>query len=92
MNQTLKDTLKSINKNHGAGSVQTGQSKAKVEVIPTGSLALDMALGVGGYPKGRIIEIYGLESCGKSTLALHATANVQKNKGTVAYIDTETCS
>ena len=60
-----------------------------VEVIPTGSLALDMALGIGGLPKGRIVEIYGPESSGKTTLALHVVANAQKNGGVAAFIDAE---
>ena len=60
-----------------------------VAVIPTGSLTLDMALGIGGYPKGRIIEIYGPESSGKTTLTLHAIAEVQKQGGTAAFIDAE---
>ena len=60
-----------------------------VEVIPTGSLALDMALGIGGLPKGRIVEIYGPESSGKTTLALHVVANAQKAGGVAAFIDAE---
>ena len=60
-----------------------------VEVIPTGSLALDLALGIGGLPKGRIVEIYGPESSGKTTLALHVVANAQKNGGVAAFIDAE---
>lgn len=61
----------------------------KVDVVPTGSIGLDVALGVGGYPKGRIIEIYGPESSGKTTLAIHAIAEAQKNGGTAAFIDAE---
>jgi recombination protein RecA len=61
----------------------------KVDVVPTGSIGLDAALGVGGYPKGRIIEIYGPESSGKTTLAIHAIAEAQKNGGTAAFIDAE---
>src|SRR3989344_5953973 len=63
--------------------------KVDVDVIPTGSLGLDLALGVGGVPRGRIIEIYGMESSGKTTLALHIVANAQKNGGLAAYIDAE---
>ncbi|RFT31170.1 DNA recombination/repair protein RecA, partial [Gardnerella vaginalis] len=58
-----------------------------VEVIPTGSIALDMALGIGGVPRGRIVEVYGPESSGKTTLALHIVANAQKNGGIAAFID-----
>lgn len=65
------------------------QPEQNVEVIPTGSLALDMALGIGGLPKGRIVEIYGPESSGKTTLALHVVANAQKKGGVAAYIDAE---
>lgn len=63
-----------------------------VEVIPTGSLALDMALGIGGLPKGRIVEIYGPESSGKTTLALHVVANAQKAGGVAAFIDARACA
>ena len=61
----------------------------EIEVITTGSINIDMALGVGGVPKGRIIEVYGAESSGKTTIALHIVAQAQKNKGVVAYIDAE---
>lgn len=87
----LEDVLKSIEKQFGKGSVMSlGQRVATdVDVIPSGSLALDVALGIGGYPKGRIIEIYGPESGGKTTFALHAIAQVQKRGGKAAFIDAE---
>ena len=89
--QALNDAIKQIEKQFGKGSVmKLGDSAAvDVAVIPTGSLTLDMALGIGGYPKGRIIEIYGPESSGKTTLTLHAIAEVQKQGGTAAFIDAE---
>ena len=64
-------------------------SKMNIEVIPTGSLAVDIAVGVGGYPRGRVVEIYGPESSGKTTLALHAIAEAQKMGGVAAFIDAE---
>jgi len=87
----LEDTLKQIQKMFGKGSVmKLGEKEAvAVDVIPSGSLLLDEALGVGGYPKGRIIEIYGPESSGKTTLALHAIAECQKQGGRAAFIDAE---
>ena len=87
----LDDTLKQIEKQFGKGSIMKLGDRAAVDVavIPTGSLTLDMALGIGGYPKGRIIEIYGPESSGKTTLTLHAIAEVQKQGGTAAFIDAE---
>jgi len=87
----LEAVLKEINKQYGAGSVMMlGESpKMDIEVIPSGSLTLDCALGVGGYPKGRIIEIFGPESCGKTTLAIHAVAEAQKLGLKAAYIDAE---
>lgn len=89
--KALNDALKKIEKSFGKGSVmKMGDSKfTQVESTSTGSLKLDIALGIGGYPKGRIIEIYGPESSGKTTLALHAVAESQKNGGIVAYIDAE---
>ena len=87
----LEAALKQIEKQYGKGSImRMGDEVAKtLDVIPTGSLTLDIALGVGGYPKGRIIEIYGPESSGKTTLALHAIAQSQKAGGYVAFIDAE---
>ena len=89
--QALNDAINQIEKHFGKGSVMKlgDHSSIDVDVIPTGSLSLDIALGVGGYPKGRIIEIYGPESSGKTTLTLHAIAEVQKQGGTAAFIDAE---
>ena len=89
--KALEDALKKIEKNFGKGAVMRMGEKAdtKISTVPTGSLALDAALGVGGYPRGRIIEIYGPESSGKTTVALQAVAEVQKRGGTAAYIDAE---
>lgn len=87
----LNDTLKQIEKQFGKGSVMKLGDRANVDVdvISSGSLLIDQALGVGGYPKGRIIEIYGPESSGKTTLALHAIAESQKKGGRAAFIDAE---
>ena len=87
----LNEALKKIEKSFGKGSVmKLGDSQfTKVHSTSTGSLKLDVALGIGGYPKGRIIEIYGPESSGKTTLALHAVAEAQRNGGIIAYIDAE---
>lgn len=89
--KALTDALKSIEKTYGKGSIMKlgDASLEKVEVIPTGSITLDVALGVGGYPKGRIIEIFGPESSGKTTFALHAIAEAQKKGGYAAFIDAE---
>ena len=89
--KALEDTFKQIEKQFGKGSIMKLGEKVyeNMEVIKTGSLSLDMALGVGGYPKGRIIEIYGPESSGKTTFALHAIAEAQKNGGYAAFIDAE---
>jgi recombination protein RecA len=89
--QALETAMKAIEKQYGKGAVmRLGDEPARnVEAVPTGSLSLDIALGIGGYPKGRIIEIYGPESSGKTTLALHAIAEVQKLGGFVAFIDAE---
>ena len=89
--KALETALSQIEKQFGKGSVMKLGDRAAVDVavIPTGSLTLDMALGIGGYPKGRIIEIYGPESSGKTTLTLHAIAEVQKQGGTAAFIDAE---
>jgi len=87
----LNDTLKEIEKMFGKGAIMRlgDREPVDVDVIPSGSLLLDEALGVGGYPKGRIIEIYGPESSGKTTLALHAIAECQKMGGKAAFIDAE---
>ena len=89
--KALQAAMAKIEKDFGKGSrMKLGEdSIEKVEVIPTGSIGLDMALGVGGYPKGRIIEIYGPESSGKTTLAIHAIAEAQKQGGIAAFIDAE---
>ena len=88
--EALNQALKLIEKEYGKGSVmKLGAEPEKVEVISSGSISLDKALGVGGYPRGRIIEIYGPESSGKTTFALHAIANAQKNGGFAAFIDAE---
>ncbi|MGB3948095.1 MAG: recombinase RecA [Bacteroidia bacterium] len=89
--KALQLTLDKLEKTYGKGSIMKMGDKAieNVEVIPTGSLSLDIALGIGGLPKGRIIEIYGPESSGKTTLTLHAIAEVQKAGGIAAFIDAE---
>ncbi len=87
----LDAALKKIEKNFGRGAVMKLGEKAdqRISTIPSGSLALDVALGVGGFPRGRIVEVYGPESSGKTTVALHAVAEVQKQGGTAAFIDAE---
>lgn len=87
----LKEAIKGIEKQHGKGAImQLGSREVQdIPVISSGSLALDIALGVGGYPRGRIVEMYGPESSGKTTLALHAVAEAQMDGLTVAYIDAE---
>ncbi len=89
--KALQEAFKAIEKAHGKGAVMKLGDRAleEIEVIPSGSIALDVALGVGGYPKGRIIEIYGPESSGKTTFALHAIAEAQKKGGYAAFIDAE---
>jgi len=89
--KALQEAMSKIEKDFGKGSImKLGEEKIdNVEVIPSGSISLDVALGVGGYPKGRIIEIYGPESSGKTTLAIHAIAEAQKNGGIAAFIDAE---
>lgn len=90
-NDTLDETLKQIEKLYGKGAVMRLGDRETVDVdaIPSGSLLIDQAIGVGGYPKGRIIEIFGPESSGKTTLALHAIAECQKQGGRAAFIDAE---
>jgi recombination protein RecA len=89
--KALKLTLDKMDKTYGKGTVMkmSDQSVSDVEAISTGSLGLDLALGVGGYPRGRIVEIYGPESSGKTTLTLHAIAEAQKAGGIAAFIDAE---
>ena len=89
--KALKLTLDKLDKTYGKGTVMKMGDAAveQVEAIPTGSLGLDMALGVGGYPRGRVVEIFGPESSGKTTLTLHAIAEVQKQGGIAAFIDAE---
>lgn len=89
--KALKLTMDKMDKTYGKGAVmRMGDSPVvNVEVIPSGSLGLDLALGIGGYPKGRVVEIYGPESSGKTTLTLHAIAEVQKQGGIAAFIDAE---
>ncbi len=97
-NEVLKDKLKAlqstidkIEKDYGKGSIMKlgDENFTSIEVIPTGSIGLDMALGIGGYPRGRVVEIFGPESSGKTTLAIHAIAEAQKLGGIAAYIDAE---
>ena len=89
--KALQLTMEKLDKTYGKGAVmKLGDSPVeKVDVIPTGSLTLDLALGIQGYPKGRVVEIYGPESSGKTTLAIHAIAEVQKQGGIAAFIDAE---
>jgi recombination protein RecA len=88
----LEAAISSITKAYGDGSIMrlgSAQAQKKIEVIPTGSLAIDLALGVGGVPRGRVVEIFGPESSGKTTLMLHVIANAQKAGGLAAFIDAE---
>ncbi len=89
--KALDLALKKIEKSFGKGSIMKmgEQADTQVKSVPSGSLALDVALGIGGYPRGRIVEVYGPESSGKTTVALHAIASVQKEGGTAAFIDAE---
>ena len=89
--KALDAALAQIDKQFGKGSVMRlgDEVRAPIEVIPTGSIALDVALGIGGLPRGRIVEIYGPESSGKTTVALHAVASAQRNGGIAAFIDAE---
>ena len=89
--KALAEAFKSIEKTYGKGSVMRlgDAAQEKIDVIPSGSIALDTAMGVGGYPKGRIIEIFGPESSGKTTFALHAIAEAQKQGGYAAFVDAE---
>ncbi|MEW1981737.1 recombinase RecA [Citricoccus sp. NPDC079358] len=89
--KALEAALAQIDKQYGKGSVMRlgDEVRAPMEVIPTGSVGLDVALGIGGLPRGRVVEIYGPESSGKTTVALHAVANAQRNGGIAAFIDAE---
>ncbi|MFE9745824.1 recombinase RecA [Actinosynnema sp. NPDC091369] len=89
--KALELALAQIDKQFGKGSVMRlgEETRAPIQVIPTGAIALDVALGIGGLPRGRVIEIYGPESSGKTTVALHAVANAQRNGGIAAFIDAE---
>ena len=89
--KSLETALAQIERQFGRGAIMRlgDETRAPVEVIPTGSIALDVALGIGGFPRGRIVEIYGPESSGKTSLALHAVANAQKTGGIAAFIDAE---
>ncbi|GGG90081.1 hypothetical protein GCM10011577_10510 [Pseudarthrobacter polychromogenes] len=89
--KALEAALAQIDKQFGKGSVMRlgDEVRAPIEVIPTGSIALDVALGIGGLPRGRVVEIYGPESSGKTTVALHAVANAQRLGGIAAFIDAE---
>jgi recombination protein RecA len=89
--KALEMAMAQIEKQHGKGAVMKMSDKGEmsIETIPTGALALDLALGVGGLPRGRVVEIFGPESSGKSTLAMHAVAEAQRNGGICAYIDAE---
>ncbi|MGE9276819.1 MAG: recombinase RecA [Candidatus Phytoplasma pruni] len=89
--EVIEKTIKEIEQRFGKGSIMKLNSEQtdKIQVIPTGSLTLDIALSIGGFPKGRIIEIFGPESSGKTTLTLHAIAEAQKQGGNVAFIDVE---
>ena len=90
--KALEQVLSQIEKQYGKGSIMKlgqGAADSNVEVIPTGCLALDIALGIGGVPRGRIVEIYGPESSGKTTVALHVIAETQKMGGIAAFVDAE---
>ena len=89
--KTLDQVLLDIEKQFGKGAVmKLGDNEhTEIDVVSSGSISLDVALGIGGYPKGRIIEIYGPESSGKTTFALHAIAEIQKKGGRAAFIDAE---
>ncbi|MFI6812201.1 recombinase RecA [Nonomuraea sp. NPDC050328] len=89
--KALETALAQIERQFGKGSVMRlgDDARAPIEIIPTGSIALDVALGIGGFPRGRIVEVYGPESSGKTTVALHAVANAQRGGGIAAFIDAE---
>ncbi|MFH7324014.1 MULTISPECIES: recombinase RecA [Aeromicrobium] len=89
--KAIENALAQIDRSYGKGAVMRlgDQARAPIEVIPTGAVSLDVALGIGGLPRGRVVEIYGPESSGKTTVALHAVANAQKAGGVAAFIDAE---
>ena len=89
--EMIENVIKNVEKQYGKGSIMIlgDETNVDIPVIPSGSLSLDIAMGIGGYPRGRIIEIYGPESSGKTTLALHAIAEAQKKGGAAAFIDAE---
>lgn len=90
--KALESAIENIEKQYGKGAVmKLGESKInhQIETVPTGSLSLDIALGLGGVPRGRILEVYGPESSGKTTVALHMVAEVQKRGGIAGFIDAE---
>ncbi|MGL5511949.1 MAG: recombinase RecA, partial [Sporomusa sp.] len=90
--KALENAMRQIEKDFGKGAImKLGEAAAKmnIEVIPTGSLPLDIALGVGGVPRGRVVEIFGPESSGKTTVALHIIAEAQRMNGIAAFIDAE---
>jgi len=87
----IKQTIDELKERFGEGAIMKLDEvrRVNIETIPTGSISLDLALGVGGVPRGRIIEIFGPEMSGKSTVCLHVVANCQKNKGVAAFVDAE---
>src|SRR3954468_24094762 len=89
--RALAAALTQIERNHGKGAVMRlgDEIRAPIDVIPSGAISLDVALGIGGLPRGRVVEIYGPESSGKTTVALHAVANAQRAGGIAAFIDAE---
>ncbi|HDH99161.1 MAG TPA: DNA recombination/repair protein RecA, partial [bacterium] len=89
--EDLEKTIEEINRRFGQGTIMKPKEvrPVEVDVVPTGSISLDMALGVGGVPRGRVVEIYGPESSGKTTLSLHILAEAQKQKGVGAFVDAE---
>src|SRR4051794_18408743 len=91
--KTLELAISAIEKQFGKGAIMRlgtkDETAPELEILPSGSIGLDIALGIGGYPRGRVIEIYGPESSGKTTMALHAVAEAQRKGGVAAYIDAE---
>jgi recombination protein RecA len=89
--KALASALTSIERAHGKGAIMRlgDETRVPMDVIPTGAISLDVALGIGGLPRGRVVEIYGPESSGKTTVALHAVANAQRAGGIAAFIDAE---